>query len=397
MPKYELLSPAGDMECIKANVKFGADAVYVGGNFMQLRAASAAFDREKMVEAANYLHQNGKKLYVTVNSFAQNDEIEKLKDYAKELHNAGADAAIVSDIGAISVMKEACPELEIHVSTQANCMNYAAANVYYSMGAKRVVLARELSLDEIKKIRDNIPADMELEAFVHGAMCMSYSGRCLISSFMTGRSANRGLCTQPCRWKYYIYEENRPGEYFRLEEENGKSAVLSSHDLKMIEHLDELKNAGVCSFKIEGRMKTAYYTATVTNAYRKALEGETDMAYLNKELDSITHRPYSTGFYFGELKRNCFNDGEYIQNCKFVASVLESKNGMLKLQQRNHFAVGERLEILSPNLKDASFVVEKIYSEKNEELPCAPHPQQTIFVPCPYELSEGDILRRRND
>ncbi len=397
MPKYELLSPAGDMECIKANVKFGADAVYVGGSFMQLRAASAAFDQEKMTEAANYLHKNGKKLYVTVNSFAQNDEIEKLKNYAKELFKAGADAAIVSDIGAIAVMKKACPELEIHVSTQANCMNYAAANVYYSMGAKRVVLARELSLDEIKKIRDNIPADMELEAFVHGAMCMSYSGRCLISSFMTGRSANRGLCTQPCRWKYYLYEENRPGEYFRLEEENGKSAVLSSHDLKMIEHLDELKNAGVCSFKIEGRMKTAYYTATVTNAYRKALNGESDMDYLNKELDSITHRPYSTGFYFGELKRNCLNDGEYIQNCKFVATVLESKNNMLKLRQRNHFAVGERLEILSPNLKDTSFVVEKIYDENNEEISCAPHPQQTIFVPCPYELSEGDILRRRND
>lgn len=396
MSEFELLSPVGDMESVKAAMYFGADAVYAGGPFMQLRAANAAFDMDTLHIAAEYVHNRGKKIYTTVNSFATNDEIPLLGDYAKQLYDIGIDAVIVSDIGAIDTIKKHCPEMEVHVSTQANCQNYAAANVYYNMGAKRVVLARELTIDEIKKVKDNIPADMEIEAFVHGAMCMSYSGRCLISSYMTGRSGNRGLCTQPCRWKYYLYEENRKGEFFELEEENGKTAILSSHDMNMVEHLNELKAAGVVSFKIEGRMKTAYYTATTTNAYRKALDGETDFTYLQKELDSINHRPYNTGFYFGEIQKNSYNDGEYIQNCKFVAVVLDYKDGIAKIEQRNNFKVGETLEILAPELKNAEFVVTDLTDENGIKVDVAPHAQQILYMSCPFEVQAGDMLRKRN-
>ena len=396
MSEFELLSPVGDMEAVKAAMYFGADAVYAGGPFMQLRAANAAFDLDTLKIAAEYVHERGKKIYTTVNSFAVNDEIPLLGDYAKQLYDIGIDALIVSDIGAMDTIKKNCPEMEIHVSTQANCQNYAAANVYYNMGAKRVVLARELTIEEIKKVRDNIPSDMEIEAFVHGAMCMSYSGRCLISSYMTGRSGNRGLCTQPCRWKYYLYEENREGEFFEIEEENGKTAILSSHDMNMVEHIDELKDAGVVSFKIEGRMKTAYYTATATNAYRKAIDGEKDFDYLQKELDSINHRPYNTGFYFGEIQKNTYNHGEYIQNCKFVGVVLDYKDGIAKIEQRNNFKTGETLEVLSPEMLNIEFEVTELITEKGEKVESAPHPQQVLYMPCPYEVKPGDMLRRRN-
>lgn len=396
MSEFELLSPVGDMESVKTALYFGADAVYAGGPFMQLRAANAAFSMQNLTEASEYVHSKGKKIYVTVNSFAQNDEIPLLGDYAKQLYDIGIDALIVSDIGALDTIKKTCPEMEIHISTQANCQNYASANVYYNMGAKRVVLARELTVDEIKKIRDNIPSDMQIEAFVHGAMCMAYSGRCLISSYMTSRSGNRGLCTQPCRWKYYLYEENRKGEFFEIDEENGKTAILSSHDMNMVEHIDELKEAGVFSFKIEGRMKTSYYTATTTNAYRQAIDGEKDFAYLQKELDSINHRPYNTGFYFGEIQKNSYNDGEYIQNCKFVGIILDYKDGIAKVEQRNNFKVGDTLEILSPELKNAEFVVESLKDENNEAVDVAPHAQQILYMNCPYNVKAGDMLRRRN-
>lgn len=394
MQEYELLSPSGDMETVKAAVRYGADAVYVGGPFMQLRAQSAGFTMETLAEAASYVHGFGKKLYVTVNSFAENDEIASLGDYAFELKNAGADAVIVSDLGAIDTISNAVKDLEIHVSTQANCMNYAAANVYYRMGARRVVLARELSIEEIRKLRKNIPSDMQIEAFVHGAMCMSYSGRCLISAYLTGRSGNRGECTQPCRWKYYLYEENRPGEYFPLEEEGGKTAILSSHDMKMAEHIDELKDAGVYSFKIEGRMKTAYYTATVTNAYRMAVDGEKDFDYLNRELEAITHRPYSTGFYYGNERDHTYNSGEYIQSCKFVGVVKDCSDGILTVEQRNNFKKGDVLEALIPGKKPVSFTVGDMINPAGETVQSAPHAQEILRMECPVELNEGDLLRR---
>ncbi|MBO4359310.1 MAG: U32 family peptidase [Eubacteriaceae bacterium] len=394
MKQTELLSPAGDMEAVRAAVMYGADAVYAGGPFLQLRSSRAGFSVESLAEACSLVHACSKKLYVTVNSFAYTDEVSLLGDYASELANIGVDALIVSDLGAIDTIKRNVPSMPVHVSTQANCMNAASAMVYRSLGAERIVLARELSLEEIKKMRRSLPDDLVLEAFVHGAMCMAYSGRCLISSYLTGRSGNRGECTQPCRWKYYLYEENRPGEYFPVEEDGEKSAILSSHDMKMIDHLDEMRDAGIYSFKIEGRMKTGYYCATVTNAYRMALDGCDDREFLNRELEAVSHRPYSTGFYYGEERKNTYNDGEYTQQCRFVGVVRGSEQGMLKVEQRNHFSRGDVLEALSPAGRPVRIEVREMYDEERQSIDSAPHPMQTVLIPSEISLQEGSILRR---
>ena len=394
MNTAELLSPAGDMETLKAAVMYGADAVYVGGPMLQLRSSKAAFTPEELSEACAFVHSMGRKLYVTVNSFAFHDEIGELGAYASELKNLGADALIVSDLGAIDTIKRNVPSMSVHVSTQANCMNYASAMVYRSLGAERIVLARELSLSEIKKMRKALPEDLELEAFVHGAMCMVYSGRCLISSYLTGRSGNRGECTQPCRWKYYLYEENRPGEYFPVEEDGGKSAILSSHDMKMIEHLEEMREAGIYSFKIEGRMKTAYYCATVTNAYRSALDGCRDFEYLNRELEAVSHRPYSTGFYYGEERKNTYNSGEYTQLCRFVGVVRGREGGMLEVEQRNHFRRGELLEVISPGKRPAELRVGEMFDGEHQSIDAAPHPMQKVLIPTDAVFPEGSLIRR---
>ena len=397
MNRTELLAPAGDMECVKTAARFGADAVYIGGNMLQLRAKNAGFTGEGVAEAAEYLHGLGKKLYVTVNSFAYNSEIPSCAEYARFLESVGVDAVIISDLGVLAEFGDAAPNLERHISTQANCMNYRTAQIYASMGAKRIVLAREMSLEDIAELHDKLGNEVELEAFVHGAMCMAYSGRCMISSYLTGRSGNRGACTQPCRWNYALVEEKRPGEFFPVEETDEGTAVLSSHDLCCVEILDKLSAAGVYSFKIEGRMKSSFYVATAVNAYRKAIDGTLPIEKCREELDCLQHRPYSTGFYLGEVKNGHNNDGLYRSARRFIANVLDWEDGILKLRQRNHFKVGDVLEVLSPNTEPVSFPVLWIRNEEGEEQETAPHPNQTVFVPCDIPLRSGDILRRKED
>ncbi|MBE6032400.1 MAG: U32 family peptidase [Clostridiales bacterium] len=395
MSRPELLAPAGDLECLRTALYFGADAVYVGGPLLQLRAEAAGFTLDDLKEGCRLAHEQGKKLYVTVNSFPKNQEIEPLKEYAKELYAVGVDAVIVADLGAIAAIREAAPDLEVHVSTQANCQNYLAAKTYYDMGAKRVVLGREVTLDEIAELRKLVPEDLEIEAFVHGAMCMSYSGRCLISSFLNNRSANRGDCTQPCRWQYALVEKTRPDVEFPISEADGFSTILSSHDLCCISFLDKLEEAGVCSFKIEGRMKAPYYVATVVNAYRHMMDGTATLEQIEAELECASHRPYSSGFYFGEMKKNHFNDCTYEQDCVFMATVLDWKDGRVTVEQRNHFKAGQILEVLSPNSLGEKVTAEDLRDEEGNELDAARHPQQIVTFACPLPLQAGDMLRAR--
>ena len=396
MKKPELLAPAGDMNCLKAAARFGADAVYIGGPLLQLRAEKSAFSEEDIEAASKYLHSMDKKLYVTVNSFTKNSEIESLREYAKTLYALGVDAAIVADLGALRTIKNAEPRLEVHVSTQANCCNYESALAYYDMGASRIVVAREMTIDEIAEMHTKIPDDLEIEAFVHGAMCMAYSGRCLISSYMNGRSGNRGECTQPCRWEYYLVERNRPNEYLKLEEYQDHSALLSSHDMKAIGFLDKLQEAGVDSFKIEGRMKTEYYVSHVVNAYRRAIDKSSPLELLEDELNAISHRPYNSGFYFGNLVHDHKNDGQYHWDCTFAGVALEDcEDGLLKIQQRNFFKLGDTLEVLSPDTFGMKFTCSKIINQYNEECETACHPQEILTLGCDTPVKKGDILRER--
>ena len=396
MKNIELLSPAGSMEAMQAAVNFGADAIYMGGSQLQLRAEVAGFDDKALADAIAYIHQAGKKAYITVNCFAKNSEIDNVGAYAKFLHSIGADAVIVSDIGVIHTIRNACPELEVHVSTQANCVNYASAMVYRSMGAKRVVLGREMSLDEIRELRAKVPQDLELEAFVHGAMCMAYSGRCLISSFLNNRSGNRGDCTQPCRWNYHLVEQTRPNVFLPVIEDERGSAILSSHDMNCLSILDQIADAGICSFKIEGRMKSPYYVATVTNAYRHAIDktGDTDM--LQRELETISHRPYADGFYFGEVKKNHNNSGAYTSSHVFVGVVkADLGNGMYVVEERNKFCKGDSIEILSPHTVGLGFTVDRII-EDDTDVDSANKPMKEYTISCPHTLYVGDFLRRPN-
>ncbi len=395
MKRPELLAPAGDMECLETAVHFGADAVYIGGPLLQLRADNVGFDREGISEAVKYCHEHGVKLYVTVNCFAKNEEIDAAEDYAKFLYSAGVDAVIVSDIGLIAKIHESAPELEIHVSTQANCLNFSAANVYWKMGAKRVVLGREMTLDEIIEFRKRIPAEMEIEAFVHGAMCMSYSGRCMISSYLVNRSGNRGGCAQPCRWNYHLVEMKRPNEFFQVVEDEKGTAILSSHDMCAVGFLDKLEDAGICSYKIEGRMKTPFYVATAVNAYRHAIDGDVPMEVIERELDSISHRPYSSAFYFGEMKMSHGNSGAYIQKCTFIGKVLDYSDGFVTIQQRNNFKPGDELEVVSPISTGEKFTVTAIFDEEGNEREDARLIQQILRLPCPIKLQKGDLLRKR--
>ncbi len=394
--KTELLAPAGDINCLKAAARFGADAVYIGGPLLQLRAEKSAFSEENIDFAAKYLHSLNKKLYVTVNSFTKNSEIEPLKEYARALYSLGVDAVIVADLGALRAIKQAEPRLEVHISTQANCCNYSAALAYHELGASRIVVAREMTIDEIAEMHAKIPDDLEIEAFVHGAMCMAYSGRCLISSYMNGRSGNRGECTQPCRWEYYLVERNRPNEYLKVEEYDDHSALLSSHDMKAISFLDKLQAAGVDSFKIEGRMKTEYYVSHVVNAYRRAIDKTADIALLDDELNAISHRPYNSGFYFGNLVHDHKNDGLYHWDCTFAGVALEDcVDGKLKIQQRNFFKLGDTIEVLSPDSFGMKFTCTGIYNEKGESCETACHPQEILTLNCDAPVKHGDILRVR--
>ena len=399
---FELLAPAGDTERLHTALRFGADAVYVGGPMLQLRAGSVGFDMQGLAEAVKTVHAAGKRIYVTVNAFAGNADVDAAADYGRALHALGVDAAIVSDLGLIRTLRLAAPELEIHVSTQANCLNYAAACAYYDMGATRVVLGREMSLAEIRELRRRTPAELELEAFVHGAMCMSYSGRCMISAYLTSRSANKGACAQSCRWKYHLMEEKRPGEYFPVEEDEQGMTILSSFDMNCLDFLDQIMDAGVTSFKLEGRMKSPYYVATVTNAYRRRIDGILDgsadaaqIALLQRELNAASHRPYASGFYFGEMKRHGSDDGSYLQDCNFVGVVRGVENGRIAVEVRNRIFEGDRIEILSPDSLDASFVARNILDNAGAAVTAATRPSEIYTMACDAPASEGDLLRVR--
>ena len=402
MNRFELLAPAGDPERLRAALRFGADAAYVGGPMLQLRAGSAGFSMDGLAEAVRLAHDRDRRLYVAVNAFADDSDIAAAGDYARALLDLGVDGAIISDLGLISEFRRRAPELPVHVSTQANCLNASAARVYHDLGVKRIVLGREMTLDQIRALRDNIPDGLELEAFVHGAMCMSYSGRCMISAYLTGRSANKGACTQSCRWSYHLMEETRPGEYFPVEEDERGTTILSSFDLNCLEFLDQLMDAGVTSFKLEGRMKSPYYVATVTNAYRKRIDAilggmasPAHTAMLLRELDCASHRPYASGFYFGEMKRHVPAEGPYLQDAMFVGTVTGAANGRVTVELRNRIQAGDRLELLSPHSLGEGFTVRDLRSVTGEPLDAAVVPGEHYSMDCKCAVEPGDMLRRR--
>ena len=367
----ELLAPAGDRERLLMALRYGADAVYLAGRQFGMRSAAVSFSDEGLREAAALAHARGAKLYVTVNTLPREEELKALPPYLEFLQDAGADALIIADLGVMALAKRHAPRLGLHVSTQLGVINSETAKVLYDMGADTVVLARETPLEDIRRIRENTPRELRIEAFVHGAMCVSFSGRCLRSNYLTGRDANRGQCAQPCRWKYHLVEETRPGQYFEISEDGG-THILNSRDMRMIEHLPELIAAGVTSFKLEGRMKSAYYTAVITNAYRHALDaairGEALEPLWVEETEKLSHRPYSTGFYFGE-------PGEYYADASYfstadVAAVVElcEEDGMALLTQRNKFSRGDELELLLPEGRPLRFIAERIWDEEGNEL-----------------------------
>lgn len=394
----ELLSPAGNFEKFLSAIHFGADAVYMAGGRFGLRAFAGNFSDEEMKKAVKIAHEKGKKVYVTLNIIARDSDFEGLGDYAKFLKSIGVDAVIVADIGVFVYLREVVPDLDIHVSTQANIINSKSANLMAKLGAKRLVLARELTLEQIKEIRKNLPKEVELEVFVHGAMCMAYSGRCLLSNYLTGRDSNHGECVQACRWKYMVREISREDELEVQEDEKG-SYIFNSKDLNMIEHLQELKDAGVDSLKIEGRMKSAYYVATVTNAYRQAIDmlPQKPDEKLLAELFKASHRRYTTGFYFKDELKQYTEDSMPVQESEFVALVDSDCDGEnVVLEMRNKFSVGDELEILSPdkNLLNKKLKIESIKNSAGENVESAKVVQEKITVPCKLNLKKGDILRR---
>lgn len=391
----ELLAPAGDLRCLTTAFRYGADACYIGGPALQLRAGKVGFSHEDVRKAASTAHALGKKLYVAANAFLEEREISLAGEYARFLQDAQVDAAIVSDMGMAAILREHAPELELHVSTQANCINSAAAKVWHSLEAKRVILGREASLEDIRSIRQALPSDVQIEVFIHGAMCMAYSGRCLLSAYLTGRSANRGSCTQPCRWNYVLQEETRPGMYLPIQESEKGTAILSSHDLCAAGFLQELIDAGVDSLKIEGRMKSEYYVATVVSAYRACMDGRISPEEALTELDCINHRPYSTGFYFSHLKYGHDNRGEYLADCIYAGYVLEAEKGRITIEQHGQFSVGDKLELLSPGKAAESFCVEDLVTESGTAAQCANQSGLRYTLSCPIHAQAGDILRIR--
>lgn len=389
----ELLAPAGTFLKLKTAFKFGADAVYFAGKKFGLRAFAGNFEDNEIEEAVKYAHSLNKKVYITVNILAHEADFDGLKDYILYLDKIGVDALIVADVGIIKLIRDIAPNLDIHVSTQANVTNSYSVKFFKDLGVKRIVLARELSLTEIKKIHEEVP-DIEFEAFVHGAMCISYSGRCLLSNYFTGRDSNRGACVQACRWEYTITEKSRQGQQFPIEEDERGTYILNSKDLCMIKHLKELEDAGVCSFKIEGRMKSEYYVACTVNAYKRALNGEDiDVS----ELEKSSHRLFTTGFYFGEKDKECFESSSPVQTHEFMALVLEDeKDGYVKIEQRNRFKVGDSLEVLSPDENfNKIIVVTEIKNLKGELIDDAKKVQEVLLLKTDLHLKEGDILRAK--
>ncbi len=401
--KPELLAPAGNMEKLKIAFLYGADAVYLGGEAYGLRAQGGNFSREELAEAARFAHESGKKIYVTVNVYPHNEEFAALPDYLGFLREIGVDAILVSDLGVFSVARETVPELPVHISTQANTVNYAAVNAWARLGAERVVLAREVPLEDIKEIRRC--CDVELEMFVHGAMCISYSGRCLMSNYFTGRDANRGNCAQACRWRYALMEETRPGQYFPVEEDGRGTYIFNSKDLCLMPYLAEVIESGVDSLKIEGRMKSVHYVASVTKAYRMAIDAYCDSPETfsvnpawTEELDKVSHRTYTDGFFHGELPTDAqiYGSSSYTQTSEFIGLVLDfdETTGFALVEQRNHMTVGEEIEIFQPKGEGWRQRLADMKDEEGMRIEAAPHPQQHVYIRMERPIEKYAILRR---
>lgn len=405
MNKPEILSPAGDFECLQAALDFGADAVFLAGKMFGMRSSSKNFDRDDLKKACDLAHSMGKKIHVTCNILPKNSEVEALPSFLEFAQDIGVDALIVADPGVLEMAKRYAPKVAIHISTQAGVTNYATANALYNLGASRVVMAREVPLSDIAEIRAKTPKELEIECFVHGAMCVSFSGRCLISSYLTGRDANHGDCAQPCRWKYHLYEEKREGQFFPVEEFDGGTYLYNSRDMCMIEHIPELVAAGVSSFKIEGRAKSSYYTAVTTNAYRHAVddfyaEGENFKLkpWIKEELEKISHREYSTGFYFGYEPGQTTDNGGYIRRYDAAAFCEESIDDTTSvISQRNKFCVGDTLDILPPGGVPYNVKCISLTNEDGEQVESAPHPKQILTMKSDLPVPAGSVLRRKRE
>ena len=405
MRKTELLIPAGSLDVLKTAVIYGADAVYLGGEAFGLRAKAKNFTNEEIMEGIKFAHDHGVKVYITANILAHNDDLAGVEEYFEELKTIRPDALIISDPGVFTIAKRVLPDMEIHISTQANNTNYGTYLFWHELGAKRVVSARELSLKEIKEIREHIPEDMEIESFIHGAMCISYSGRCLLSNFFTGRDANQGACTHPCRWKYSVVEETRPGEYMPVYENERGTYIFNSKDLCMIEHVPEMIDAGIDSFKIEGRMKTALYVATVARTYRKAIDDylkdpalyEKNMSWYQEQISNCTYRQFTTGFFYGKPDENTqiYDNNTYQKEYTYLGfAEAVDERGFAQITQRNKFSVGETIEIMKPDGQNVSVTVKGIYDEEGNPMESAPHAQQKLFIDLGTEIQVYDLLRR---
>lgn len=405
MRELELLIPAGSLDVLKTAVIYGADAVYIGGEAFGLRAKAKNFTKEDMKEGIAFAHERGVKVYVTANILAHNEDLPGVEEYFEEMKEVRPDALIISDPGVFAIARKILPDMELHVSTQANNTNYGTFLFWYNQGAKRVVTARELSLKEIKEIRDRIPKDMEIESFIHGAMCISYSGRCLLSNYFVGRDANQGACTHPCRWKYSVVEETRPGEYMPVYENERGTYIFNSKDLCMIEHIPEMIEAGIDSFKIEGRMKTALYVATVARTYRKAIDDylespekyRANMEWYKAEIGKCTYREFTTGFYFHkpDATTQIYDSNTYVKNYTYIGTVeTVFEDGSFQMEQKNKFTVGETIEIMKPDGRNLAVIVEEIRNEEGEQMENAPHPKQILRVRLSETPKAYDILRR---
>lgn len=405
MRDTELLIPAGSLDVLKTAVIYGADAVYLGGEAFGLRAKAKNFTNEEIKEGIAFAHERGVKVYITANILAHNDDLAGVEQYFEELKDIRPDALIISDPGVFAIAKRVLPDMELHVSTQANNTNYGTYLFWHQLGAKRVVSARELSLQEIREIRAHIPENMQIESFIHGAMCISYSGRCLLSNFLVGRDANQGACTHPCRWKYSVVEETRPGEYMPVYENERGTYIFNSKDLCMIEHIPELVDAGIDSFKIEGRMKTALYVATVARTYRKAIDDykkdpelyRKNMEWYKEEIGKCTYREFTTGFYFGKptTDSQIYDSNTYVKNYTYLGTAEEVReDGCCRIEQKNKFSVGEQIEIMKPDGRNVLVTVKGITDEDGNTMESAPHPKQVLWVDLGSEVSPYDILRR---
>lgn len=406
--KPELMIPASSLEVLKIAVIFGADAVYIGGEAFGLRAKAKNFTMEEMREGIEFAHAHGVKVYVTANILAHNSDLEGVRAYFEELKVLKPDALIIADPAIFMIAKEVCPEIERHVSTQANNTNYGTYMFWHQLGAQRVVTARELSLAEIKEIRAHIPDELEIETFIHGAMCISYSGRCLLSNYFVGRDANQGACTHPCRWKYAVVEEKRPGEYFPVYENDRGTYIFNSKDLCMIEHIPDMVDAGIDSFKIEGRMKTALYVATVARTYRKAIDDffespekyQQNMPWYLDQISNCTYRQFTTGFFYGKPSEEAqiYDSNTYLREYTYLGIVGEqNEEGLYQIEQRNKFSVGEEIEVMKPDGENILVTVKAIKDEKGNDMESAPHPQQILYIDLGCTLDKYDILRRKED